>query len=147
MAHGAEFEELLSRITADAERLARAGKGPSELVDAVVRDGATGLAALAAERHHHAVMTRLDDERRALLAERSPVFRFDPRTLIAAPVGRLEREGLARFADRVLSAAADSRPARVVLVLQGFEPHEGADDQIAALAEELSSLGASLERQ
>ena len=74
------------------------------------------------------------------------MFRLDARTIDAAPVGRLGRDGLSRFLDRVLAAAADARPARVALALHGFEPHEGAEAQIAALAEELSSIGASLER-
>lgn len=146
MAPGPELEELLSRITMEAERLAAAGKGPSALVDSLIAQGDPGLAPLAAERHHHAAITRLADEQRTLLAERSPVLRLDARTLVAAPVGRLEREGLARFCDRVLAAAAEARPARVALALGGFEPHDGAEGQIAALREELAAAGAALER-
>jgi hypothetical protein len=147
MTHRGEFDELVTRISVEAERLAEAGKGPSSLIDAVMKEGAVDLAALAAERHHHAAMTRLRDDHRLGLAERSPIFRFDDRTLIAAPIGALELDGLARFLDRVLSAVGSQRPSRVALVLQGFDPHEGAEAQLAAFGEELAAAGVTWERR
>ena len=145
MKHGVDFDELVSRISVEAERLAEAGEGPTALVEAVMREGASGLAALAAERHHHATMIRLQDEHCLTLAERSPVFRVDERDLIAAPVGPMGRDGLARFCDRVLAEVAAGRPSRVLLVRQGFDAHEGAAGQIDALEEELAALGVPLE--
>jgi len=147
MEHDADRRELTARISIEAERLVDAGAGPSTLVAAVVRDGSPELAALAAERHYHAVTTRLADAHRRLLAERSPVFRLDPRTLIAAPIGALEDEGLARFCDRVLVEVAAVKPARVVLVLQGFDPHDGSEAALQGLACELAAHGVSVERR
>ena len=147
MKHGVDFDELVTRISVEAERLAEAGEGPTALVDAVMREGAADLASLAAERHHHAVVLRLEDEHRLMLAERSPLFRVDERALIAAPVGPMGRDGLARFCDRVLAEVATGRPSRVLLVRQGFDAHDGAAVQIDALEGELAALGVALERR
>jgi hypothetical protein len=141
----AERRERVALISVEAERLVDVGAGPSALVDGLVLDGAADLAALAAERHFHATTTRLAEEHRAALAERSPVFLLDQRTLIAAPVGRLEEEGLARFCDRVLAEAAAARPARVVLALRGLDRHAGADAALAALGRELAAHGIDVE--
>jgi len=145
MARGESSDELVSRITVEVERLVETGRGPSALVDSLLKEGAPELAALAAERHHHATMVRLEDAQRRMLAEKSPVLRIDEKILVAAPVGFMEREGLSRFLDRVLAAVASHRPARVVLAMQGFEPHEGAEEQLAAFEEELVALGVSSE--
>jgi len=147
MARAEDSNEIKTRISVEAERLVDAGAGPTALVASLVMEGSPDLAALAAERHYHAVTTRLADEHRRVLAERSPVFMYDPRTLIAAPVGLLEDEGLARFCDRVLAEVAAIKPARVVLVLQGFDPHEGANAALGVLAAELTSHGVSVERR
>jgi len=147
MAHGAERKELIARISVEAERLVDAGAGPSALVEALLAEGSADLAALAAERHHHAATTRSIEAHRSALAERSPVFRLDAKTLIAAPVGALEREGLERFCDRVLAAAAADRPSRVVLAMGSFEPHDGADAALEVLAAELASHGVAVERR
>jgi hypothetical protein len=146
MAHDANRRELAERISVEAERLVAAGIGPSALVAMLVAEGSADLAALAAERHHHAAMTRIAEEARRALAELSPVLRIDPRTLLAAPVGALASEGLARFCDRVLAAAAAQKPARVVLALAGFEPHDGADAELEGLATELAAHGIPVER-
>ena len=148
MAHELESKEAAARISAEAERRAAAGSGAAALVRSLLAEGADpDLVALAAELLVHAATTRLREEQRLLLAERSPVLAVDARTLLAAPVGPLEREGLERFCDRVLAAAALARPARVLLSLAGFDPHPGAEATFAALAAELRALGAPLERR
>jgi hypothetical protein len=147
MAQDAERRELIARISVEAERLVDAGAGPSALVQALIEEGSADLAALAAERYHHAATTRLIEAHRAVLAERSPVFRLDARTLIAAPIGAMDVEGLARFCDRVLAEAAAEKPSRVVLALGGLEPPDGAPALIEALGAELASHGVSVERR
>lgn len=147
MTYDAQRKERIASISVEAERLVDTGAGPSALVEALLAEGAADLAALAAERHYHAATTRLAEAQRSLLAERSPVLRLDARTLIAAPVGTMERDGLLRFCDRVLAAAAAAKPARVVLALEGFEPHDGSEAALAALTSELAVLGIAVERR
>jgi len=147
MTYDAERKERIARISIEAERLVDAGAGPSALVEALLAEGSPDLAALAAERHHHATTTRLAEAHRAALAERSPVLRLDARTLIVAPIGALGEDGLRRFCDRVLAEAAAAKPARVVLSLAGLDPHDGAEAEIGGLVAELAAHGVAVERR
>ncbi len=134
----AEIRELISM---EVERLAGESKGPTELVEALVSADLAGLAPLAAERHFHAFYRRLEDRQGEYLADHSPVFDFDDKTLVAAPVGNLGQEGFARFCDRVLTKVLMTNPKRVLISLEGIAPYDGLDDDLKALADDLKRQG------
>jgi hypothetical protein len=134
----AQIRELISM---EAERLADEGKGPTVLVDALVSEDLAGLAPLAAERHFHAFYRRLEDEQGEYLADHSPVFDLNDKTLVAAPVGNLGQEGFARFCDRVLTKVLMTNPKRVLIVTEGLAPYDGLEDDMNALTDDLKRQG------
>jgi len=136
----AAARELLST---EAERLAAEDRGPGEMVEACLEAGLPSLAALAAERHWHAVRERREEGWRERLGELSPILAVGDRALVAAPVGDLGEEGRARFCDRVLAAVLREDPRRVVLRVAAYEP--GGDGDWDILAEDLTAQGVALE--
>ena len=134
----AQIRELISM---EAERLADEGKGPTELVEALVSADLAGLAPLAAERHFHAFYRRLEDKQCEYLADHSPVFDLDDKTLVAAPVGNLGQEGFARFCDRVLTRVLMTNPKRVLIVTEGLAPYDDLEDDVSALTDDLKRQG------
>ena len=133
--------QIRELISMEAERLADAGKGPTELVDALVSADLAGLAPLAAERHFHAFYRRLEDKHCEYLADHSPVFDLDDKTLVAAPVGTLGQEGFARFCDRVLARVLMTNPRRVLISLEGIAPYDGLENDLNALRDDLKRQG------
>ncbi len=133
--------QIRELISMEVERLAGEGKGPTELVEALVSGDLGGLAPLAAERHFHAFYRRLEDKQCEYLADHSPVFDFDDKTIVAAPVGNLGQEGFARFCDRVLAQVLVVNPRRVLIVTEGIAPYDGLDDDLKALADDLKRQG------
>ena len=134
----AQIRELISM---EAERLADEGKGPTALVEALVSADLAGLAPLAAERHFHAFFRRLEDRQGEYLADHSPVFDLDDKTLVAAPVGKLGQEEFARFCDRVLARVLMTNPRRVLISLEGIAPYDGLEDDLNALRDDLKRQG------
>jgi hypothetical protein len=140
---GADPDELRERISIEAERLAENGAGPTALLEALLVLDRADQAPLAAERCHHAARERWIEAGENDLAERSPIFATGD-DLHAFPVGALGEQGLLRFIDRVLAAALRRPPARVVLHLDAFVPHQGADGAFDALARDLGEQGIEL---
>lgn len=134
----AQIRELISM---EAERLADEGKGPTELIEALVSGDLAGLAPLAAERHFHAFFGRLADKKGEYLADHSPVFDLDDKTLVAAPVGDLGREGFARFCDRVLARVLKTNPRRVLISTDGIAPHDDLEYDLNVLRDDLKRQG------
>jgi hypothetical protein len=136
----AEPEELVERISIEAERLAERDAGPTRLVEALLSLGRADLTPMAAERYAHAAGERWAETTALELAERSPILTVGDE-LHAFPVGRLGEDGLGRFADRVLATALRQPPRKVAIHVEGLVPYEGAGDTLDALERDLREQG------
>ncbi|MDD5309276.1 MAG: hypothetical protein PHU25_18330 [Deltaproteobacteria bacterium] len=154
------WREACERITVAAERLALSGGGVAPLVEALVAvdtalaaagpaplPWATRLASLAAERFVHAARTRDVEAAHLAAADLSPIVRLDPKTILAAPVGELGEDGLARFCDRILTEALHLGPRRIILVTDGLVSREDVEHAWATLSDDLAAQGIVLERR
>ncbi len=138
-------KELLELISVESERLVARAHGPGELMEALVESGAHTAVPTAAERHHHAFLHRVSEIHREDLARCSPIFALDGGTMVAAPVGRLGQDGFLIFTDRLLARVLEFAPAMVFLLLDGFDAHEGAPNEIAALKADLKEQKIKME--
>lgn len=154
-----ELQQARERLSFLAERTASGDLGAAEAIDALVAiDGklaetgatrgpwAVALAPLFAERALHAAAERALQDRMRDLAERSPIVRLGDRTLVAAPVGPLGEDGLARFAERVAGAVLAHPTKRVLLSLAALDEAERAAPLWDELGRELKAYKVALER-
>ncbi|MCP4602158.1 MAG: hypothetical protein GY847_16860 [Proteobacteria bacterium] len=154
------YQEIRETISAEVERLAEKDQGPGIVIEALLRidtelssSGTTALPwatrfiALVSERALHAAQKRWREKLEKTLAEKSPVFRIDERTVIAAPIGPMDDDGLARLSDRILAEVLRKRPRRVVLFLDGLIDPDGISVSIwDTLASDLAIQKVRLER-
>jgi hypothetical protein len=134
---------IIELVSAEAEALVSADRGPGDLVSALLDVGLNDIVPLAAERHHHAAEVALDEAVRASLAERTPITAVG-KALVVAPVGPLGPEGLNRVCDRALAAVLRSPPREVRLVLAGLDPEERSSSVWRVLATDLEAQGLRL---
>ncbi len=154
------YKDIRERISITVEQLAAEGRGPEKVIAALLEidnalcscgavdvPWAARLAVLVSERALHAFERRWREDLTKDLAERSPILKFDSRTLIATPVGPMEADGLARISDRILAEVMLTRPKRVVLVLHGLDPSQASAAVWDALALDLESQKVRFERK
>ena len=154
-----DFREVGEIISALVEKSLAREHSPSRVLEALIKiDGnlmreaqirqpiAGQFVPLASERALQAAAVRQTELAAAELAERSPIFRIDKRTLCVAPVGPLSDEGLNRFVDRILARATRERPKKVLLVQSGLAPSPSWTKYFSLLKDELASMKTRLEK-
>jgi hypothetical protein len=130
-----ELGHLREQICAEAMTLAGQGRGPSELMAALLRTDLGQLCPMAAEVHHQTTITRAAEDTSAEMANRSPVFVFN-KMMFICPVGRLDRLGLQLVSDRALRLATGHRIKNALLNLEGLVADQNIIDQWTGLLKE-----------
>lgn len=153
-----DFREIGALLSVLVENVLDEGQSPTLIVEALLEIDSALMAQarieqplaslfvpIATERALQAAAERRADQVSQSLAERSPILKVDKRALVAAPVGSLTDESLARFIDRLLSRVGRDKPKKVHLSIRGLERPPGTEKQLDLLKEELNSLKIDLE--
>ncbi|MDJ0762639.1 MAG: hypothetical protein QNJ97_06575 [Myxococcota bacterium] len=149
--------DAIERISAIAEHLTASNLPTARIIGALVSidtaiaargiaaiPWATHLAPLAAERISHAEKTSWQAKWTRFAAERTPIFRLDERTVVAATIGLSDPEGLSRVADRISAEVLRKRPRRVILVCEAAGTADPNAQVWQTLANELKAEGIQL---
>ncbi len=155
---GPDYKQIRERISSIIEQLLATDNSAFAVLNALVKIDealaqnndanlpfATRLTPLATACALRAQRNHLDDRQDQNIAEHSPIFRPDKRTLYAAPLSQISPDGLAHFIDRILKEVHRQKPKRVVLVLSDSLSSQSNDTTLKALASELAAQKVRLE--